>query len=116
MRQHWRSPVLLALIVLLLAGCDVFDSINRPTEEIHMYGDAVNAFSFDKIPEAHITVQIDDHTQTFTGSYDVMVPVHQRLVISATAPGYQQYQAQTELNSQGEDELRSPLLLQPQGQ
>ena len=102
--------------VLLLSSCEILDSIQRPGEMIHMYGDAIDVNTFQRLPKAQITVQIDNKTQRFTGSYDVLVPVNHPLVISATAAGYQPYQIRTTLNPQGSQELRSPLMLHPSGQ
>lgn len=110
--MRWLLVAALACSVLL-ASCDVFDSIQRPGQQIHMYGDAININSFQMIPKAQIVVQIAHKTQHFTGSYDVMVPVSQALSITATAPGYQRYQIRTVLNPQGDNELRSPLMLRP---
>ena len=101
---------------LLLAGCDVFDSIPRPDQQIHMYGSAVDANTDAPVANASIVIQIDGHAQRFTGSYEVMVPVGHPLVVSVTAPGYQDYQVRTELRPQGSDDLRSLLLLRPAGQ
>lgn len=98
-----------------LSSCDVFDSIQRPPAEIHMYGDAIDINTFIQIPHAQIVVQIDNKAQHFTGSYDVMVPVDHPLDIAATAPGYQQYEIKTVLYPQGSGELRSPLMLRPIG-
>lgn len=109
---RWLLVAALACSVLL-SSCDVFDSIQRPGQQIHMYGDAININSFQMIPKAQIVVQIANKTQHFTGSYDVMVPVSQGLSITATAPGYQPYQIRTVLNPQGNNELRSPLMLRP---
>jgi hypothetical protein len=115
MRMRWLLAVALMVSMVGLSSCDVFDSIPRPSAEIHMYGDAVDINSFIQIPKAQIVVQIDDKSQHFTGSYDVMVPVNHPLDISATAPGYQQYEIKTVLYPQGSGELRSPLMLRPVG-
>ncbi|HEY8742388.1 MAG TPA: hypothetical protein VIU62_04775 [Chloroflexota bacterium] len=101
--------------VALLSSCDVFDSIQRPGQQIHMYGDAIDIHTFLQLPKAQIVVQIDNTTQHFTGSYDVQVPVSHPLIITATAPGYQQYEIRTVLNPQGNNELRSPLMLRSLG-
>jgi hypothetical protein len=113
--MRWLLAAALLCSITLLSSCDIFDSIQRPGEEIHMYGDAIDVASFQKIAKAQIVVQIDNKSQHFTGSYDVMVPVSHPLVISATAPGYQQYQIKTVLNPQGSGELRSPLMLRRVG-
>ena len=111
--MRWLLVAVLLCSVTLLSSCDIFDSIQRPGEEIHMYGDAIDVTTFQKLNKAQIVVQIDNKAQHFTGSYDVMVPVSHPLTISATAPGYQQYQIKTVLNPQGSSELRSPLMLRP---
>lgn len=114
--MRWLVAASLLCSIAVLSGCDIFDSIQRPVPEIHMYGDAVNINSFQKIADAQIVVQIDNKTQRFTGSYDVMVPERHQLIISATAPGYQPYQIRTVLNPQGSGDLRSPLMMRPLGQ
>lgn len=114
-RMRWVLAATMIIAMAMLASCDVFDSIQRPGDQIHMYGDAIDINSFQQLPKAQITVQIDNKMQHFTGSYDVMVPVSHPLVISASAPGYQQYQIKTVLNPQGNGELRSPLMLRPAG-
>lgn len=81
-----------------------------------MYGDAIDINTFLQIPKARISVQINNKTQHFVGSYDVRVPVNQPLAITATAAGYQRYQIRTRLNPQGSQELRSPLMMRPLGQ
>lgn len=111
--MRWFVTASLLCSMTVLSGCDVFDSIQRPKPEIHMYGDAININSFQKIANARIVVQIDNKTQRFTGSYDVMVPISHSLAITATAPGYQQYQMRTVLNPQGSGQLRSPLMMRP---
>lgn len=116
MGQHRRLLPTLAFMVMLLAGCASAGAGAANVEEIHMYGDAVDAYSFVKVPNARITVEIANQRETFTGSYDIVAPVHQRLTITVTAPGYQDYRAQTALNPQTLDELRSPLLLRPAAQ
>ena len=113
--MRWVLVATLIFSMVVLSSCDVFDSIQRPPDEIHMYGDAIDINSFVQIPKAQIVVQIDNKSQHFTGSYDVMVPVDHPLDISATAPGYQQYEIKTVLNPQGSGELRSPLMLRPVG-
>jgi len=115
MRMRWLLAVALVVAMAGLSSCDVFDSIQRPPAEIHMYGDAIDINSFVQIPKAQIVVQIDNKSQRFTGSYDVMGPVGDQLDVSATAPGYQQYEIKTVLNPQGSGELRSPLMLRPVG-
>lgn len=116
MGQHRRLLPALALVAALLTGCAPAGAGAPTVEEIHMYGDAVDAYSFAKISNAHITVAFANQRETFTGSYDIVAPVHERLTITATAPGYQDYRAQTALNPQTLDELRSPLLLRPTAQ
>jgi predicted small secreted protein len=113
-----RAGLLVLLLLLLstsLAACDVFDSIQRPGEEIHMYGDAVDSNTFAVLPKAKIVIQLDGKTYTFTGSYGIMVPVYHNITIDATAPGYQPFHAASELMSMGYPELRSPLELHPVG-
>lgn len=113
--MRWMATAALICSVVLLSSCDVFDSIQRPGQHIHMYGDAIDIQTFLKIPKAQIVVRIDNTTQHFTGAYDVQVPVSHPLVITATAPGYQRYEIKTVLNPQGNNELRSPLMLRPLG-
>lgn len=111
-----RLVLLLALLCssTLLAACDPTDSINRPPDAIHMYGDAVDYTTFDQIKDAKISIQVDGKTQQFTGSYDVMMPVYHSFTIDATAPGYLPYHVESQLVS-GYPDLRSPLEMRPAG-
>src|SRR6185312_15262341 len=66
MRMRWLLAVALVVAMAGLSSCDVFDSIQRPPAEIHMYGDAIDINSFVQIPKAQIVVQIDNKSQRFT--------------------------------------------------
>jgi len=107
--------LVLMAIVPSLAACDIFDSIQRPGEEIHMYGDAVDRDTFVALPKAKIVILLDGKSYNFTGSYDLMMPVYHNFTIDATAPGYQPFHAASELMAQGDPELRSPLRMRPDG-
>jgi hypothetical protein len=121
--MHWSralirsrlAPLLgLALLLLpLLTACDVFDSIPRPPERVHMYGDAVNRDTFQPLANAKIVITLDGQAHQYTGSYDIMMPVGDPFVVDVTCPGYLPYHVQATLDPMGSDELRSPLRLQP---
>ncbi|MCL4508513.1 MAG: hypothetical protein M1296_03175 [Chloroflexi bacterium] len=110
--MKFASLIVTLLSVFALTACDIFDSIPRPQPDIHMFGDALDAVTFQKVDQARITIRLDHKTLHFTGAYDIEVAAHDPIRITVTAPGYRPYEVDTTLQPQASNELRSPLMLQ----